>query len=151
VKKISLYLADFLNSGEKFIVNFSTIHFRKESHKSKFLNMPHIKFGIRLFRFLLMLYFLLFLPIIIIKNIMIGKNRPQSGECLPSLAIDALIAPDRAADMQANLTETFPLWVERHGLAAAHRIRKVQIARLIIGEYGNKVLELIKAVKLAGS
>jgi hypothetical protein len=62
-----------------------------------------------------------------------------------------LIAPERAADMQANLAEVFPLWVERHGLAAAHRIRKAQIARLIIGEYWNKAIELIKAVKLAGS
>ena len=68
-----------------------------------------------------------------------------------SFFIDALIAPNRAADMQANLDEAFPLWVERHGLGAANRIRKVQIARLIIGEYWNKAIELIKAVKLAGS
>jgi hypothetical protein len=71
--------------------------------------------------------------------------------CFPSIMIDTLVPSSRAADMQANLAETFPLWVERHGLAAAHRIRKVQIARLIIGEYWNKAIELIKAVKLAGS
>jgi hypothetical protein len=69
----------------------------------------------------------------------------------PSKFIDMFIPLGQAEDMQANLTEAFPLWVERHGLAAAHRIRKVQIARLIIGEYWNKAIELIKAVKLAGS
>ena len=69
----------------------------------------------------------------------------------PSLLIDALIAPERAVDMQANLEETFPLWVERHGLTAAHRIRRVQIARLIIGEYWNKAITLAKAFKLGGA
>ena len=69
----------------------------------------------------------------------------------PSRLIDMFVPPNQAADMQSNLAEIFPLWVERHGLAVAHRIRKVQIARLIIGEYWNKVIELIKAVKIAGS
>jgi hypothetical protein len=69
----------------------------------------------------------------------------------PSKMIDMFVPSDRAADMQANLAETYPLWVERHGLTAAHRIRKVQIARLIIGEYWNKALELINSIKLAGS
>lgn len=69
----------------------------------------------------------------------------------PSILIDALIAPERAIDMQANLAETFPLWVGRHGLAAAHRIRKIQIARLIVGEYWNKAIALAKAFKLGGA
>jgi hypothetical protein len=72
-------------------------------------------------------------------------------DCPSSILIDALVSPDRATDMQANLAEVFPLWVKRYGLSAARWIRQMQIARLIIGEYWNKVLELIKAIKLAGS
>lgn len=68
-----------------------------------------------------------------------------------SILIDTLFSYDRAIDIHANLAEVFSLWVERHGLATAHRIRKVQITRLIIGEYWNKAIDLIKAVKLVGS
>lgn len=75
----------------------------------------------------------------------------DNADCPPAILIDALIPPDLATDMQANLAEVFPLWVNRYGLTTARWIRQMQIARLIIGEYGNKVLELIKAIKLAGS
>ncbi len=82
---------------------------------------------------------------------LISGEESDNADCPPAILIDALIAPDLAADMQANLAEVFPLWVKRYGLTAARWIRQMQIARLIIGEYGNKVLELIKAIKLAGS
>ena len=69
----------------------------------------------------------------------------------PSLLIDALIAPERAIDMQANLAEVFPLWVARHGLFFARCIRWLQIVRLINGEYFNKAIALVKAFKLGGA
>ena len=50
-----------------------------------------------------------------IKNKHIKKSN-----CPPSILIDALIAPERAIDMQVNLAEVFPLWVARHGLSFAH-------------------------------
>ena len=78
-------------------------------------------------------------------------NKQENSVFSSSILIDALIDSRRAVDMQANLAEVFPLWVERHGSFRAKWICKVQIARLIIGEYWNKVLELIKAIKLAGS
>lgn len=79
------------------------------------------------------------------------QNFTKLDEYRHSILLDLMLPPKISADMQANLAEVFPLWVERHGLAAAYRIRKMQIARLIVGEYWNKALELIKAFKLIGS
>jgi hypothetical protein len=99
--------------------------------------------------FLIILLIALYVKFKSDKDIKIRAS--DSEKYSPSILIDSLIPPERAADMQANLADYFPIWVERHGLAKAHRIRKVQIALLIIGEYWNKAIELIKAVKLAGS
>jgi hypothetical protein len=83
----------------------------------------------------------------------IDKNKTNLiyNEYAPSILIDALIDPDRAADMHANLADYFPVWIKRHGLTSAHRILKMQIGWMIIGEYWNKALDLIKAIKLGGA
>lgn len=80
-----------------------------------------------------------------------SKSTQIQESCPPSILIDALIAPDLATDMQANLADLFPRWIERHGIARTRWIHSAQIVRMIVGEYWNKALDLIKAIKLAGS
>jgi hypothetical protein len=47
---------------------------------------------------------------------------------------------DRAQDMQANLSDVYPLWVSRHGHSRAEMIRICQVAWLIGGMWWEKLL-----------
>ncbi|WP_030540542.1 hypothetical protein [Sphingobium sp. DC-2] len=72
----------------------------------------------------------------------------------PSLLLDMLVPAERAQDMQANLAELFPLWVERHGQLKANMICRFQVILMIGGTWWEKVLttceRLLKVFRLSG-
>jgi hypothetical protein len=69
--------------------------------------------------------------------------------------LDMLVDPTIASDLQANLEELFPTWVQRHGGAKARRIYHVQVARVVFGSWVGKLLDVIerlaKLVKMFGN
>lgn len=78
---------------------------------------------------------------------------PQS--CPTSKLLDMFVPIELASDMQANLEDMFPTWVERHGFKWARRIYRGQVGLLVLGRWLNKALEvgerLAKIVKFTGS
>jgi hypothetical protein len=72
----------------------------------------------------------------------------------PSLLLDMLVPIAGSQDMQANLEELFPVWIERHGVQRARWIQRAQVAQLIGGNWWENILSsaerLLKIVKLIG-
>ncbi|CAD7336026.1 hypothetical protein FIM10_03975 [Sphingomonadales bacterium 56] len=72
-----------------------------------------------------------------------------------SLLLDMLVPANRAEDMQANLSELFPRWVERHGTRRARWICRIQVVLLIGGTWWEKAIvtaeRLLKVFRLIGS
>nr|WP_157034163.1 hypothetical protein [Sphingomonas sp. Y57] len=66
--------------------------------------------------------------------------------CPRSFWIDALVSPDIAQDMQANLAEVFDIWVERHGERRARWILRGQVFRCISGDLVNRALGMVERI-----
>jgi hypothetical protein len=73
----------------------------------------------------------------------------------PSLILDLLVPLDKAQDMHANLDDLYPLWVVRHGVLRANLVLRCQVAILIGGAWGEKVISsaerLLKVLRIVGS
>lgn len=77
-----------------------------------------------------------------------GSN--ERSICPTSFWLDALIDPNLAQDIQANLEDLFEIWVDRHGDRRARWIYRWQVFLTIGGHWLSKVLDLLeRAAKLA--
>lgn len=65
-----------------------------------------------------------------------------------SSVIDALLPFNMQKDVYANFDDLMPLWVTAHGARRARRIRRAQVARIVVGHYGTVLLEAL--IKVAG-
>ncbi|MEA3014198.1 MAG: hypothetical protein QOD42_2743 [Sphingomonadales bacterium] len=61
-----------------------------------------------------------------------------------SFLLDLLLPMAIAKDVQANLNEVMPVWLEQHGQRKARFIRAVQIGRIIIGHWSRPLVKMAR-------
>ena len=73
-------------------------------------------------------------------------ERTHDATVSASLLIDLFVPPDLARDMQANLEELYPIWIDRHGERNARRVHLTQCIRMVGGHMFNGVIGLFERV-----